>query len=277
MAANEIGPISVKCGNEYISHRPGNCDFFASQLLGSTITQPCFNPNDNNLIVFVEYGSLIKYNVKSFQKTLLLRDVGLILYPDGSRSGWIVFSTGSNLWRIDENGENLLQLTNAPMAIWPKCDPTGNKLVYPREMNYTVWDVTMNPELRKDYKMMVLDIEGSPIDSSCRLIGDDQCYPWSYCDWSPGGSRFAAEEYGLAIYSDNGEKESHPYRASSDAQKNTDPFICDMEWHPNNGNIYFQDDVGIRYVNVSDKKVRKLKISCPDATYKDLSLEMVNI
>jgi hypothetical protein len=88
------------------------------------------NPNNNDEFVVVENNSLIKFNLETKEKTVLLDSQITVNTPDWGREGWIVFSAGWKIWRIKENGTQLSQLTFTPRDLSPKFDPAGFRLVY---------------------------------------------------------------------------------------------------------------------------------------------------
>jgi eukaryotic-like serine/threonine-protein kinase len=51
------------------------------------------------------------------------------------QSGDFVFSTHTQIWRADDNGGNLKQLTSAPENIFPACSPDGNTVFYDHTEN----------------------------------------------------------------------------------------------------------------------------------------------
>jgi hypothetical protein len=275
----DIVPPFLRCDRVYSEDDMRGCAIAGYIENGQDYTSPSCNPMNNDEFVVVENRSLVKYNTSTKEKIILADNLGTILTPDWGASGWIVFSSGWKIWKVHEGGSGLAQITFGPREIWPEFNPEGTRIIYPRNMEYASIDLRKEESLRLDYKMMVIDLDGNPVDSFCRVLGDDPCYPWETSSWSSSNT-FAAEKgpnndlsvYGIAIYDSQGNELKVPYSVDPDKKHKDYPFIGDIEWHPTNGLIYFQDRRGIKSLDPESGKVKLLKKSCADEFYDSFSI-----
>ncbi len=101
-----------------------------------TIERPCFNPNNSDEIVFFikTYSSnitskLIKYNLKTFEKEILL-EAELYFQPSWANNDWIIFGLkDENIWKIKSNGDSLTQLTFIGSNFNPECNYNSNRII----------------------------------------------------------------------------------------------------------------------------------------------------
>jgi len=260
-------PVFIQCDRTV---NLGDCMVSALTTIGVTYTSPSVNPSNKNEVVMVEDNRrLVKLNISTGTSTVLAENIGTILTPDWGSLGWIVFSAGWKIWKVNSNGSGLEQLTNDLRDIWPTFNPSGNKVLYPRNREHA--------GDKNESVIMVIDLEGNRIDSFCPLK-DNDCLLWEYSSWSSEQllvAEFGYYDYsngnGIAVYDTNGNTVSAPYEIPDKNYKSY-PFIQDIEWHPNNGLIYFQDMRGIKSLDPENGKVKLLKKSCSEEFYEEFTI-----
>lgn len=279
----DIVPPALHCDRVMSEDDMRKCSVANYKYVGSRYYSPSVNPNNESEVVLIEEDvgvrrSLVKLDINSGTKTVLVDTLSALLNPDWGPNGWIVFSANWKIWKIREDGTGLQQISFDPRDIRARFSPSGDRVMFPRNMEYGGFELRRNPELRMDYKIMTIDLEGNPLDSFCRPVGDDPCYPWDAFAWSKdnkiAGQRGSSDEetgYGIAIYDLDGNEISFPYKVP-DKKFNNFPFIEDIEWHPNNGLIYFHDSRGIKSLDPSNGRIKLLKKSCKDEFYEDFTI-----
>jgi len=102
---------------------------------------PCYNPLNSNEFVYYykdnELGvfQLVKYNVVSNQKLILVNDVKIHGQPRWGRNGWIAFtrqpaSYVEHIFIIRENGDSLTQITSSTANLSPFWNENGDDLYW---------------------------------------------------------------------------------------------------------------------------------------------------
>ena len=93
---------------------------------------PRFNPSDPQEIIYIKRTApgiqeLVKYNFITEEESFIIN--GVWGHPDWNKMGWIVFNHADNqIWKIKDNGDSLIRLTNVGSsydAIW---NPDGTRL-----------------------------------------------------------------------------------------------------------------------------------------------------
>lgn len=99
---------------------------------------PKFNPSNPDEIVYYQINhnenlrQLVKYNLKTKQKTVLTEGLTITGEPAWGENGWIAFSTLPSriLYRVKDNGTELSTFTNNQSGIYPNWLGNDNKLIY---------------------------------------------------------------------------------------------------------------------------------------------------
>jgi Tol biopolymer transport system component len=102
---------------------------------------PCFNPLNSNEFVYYykdnESGvfQLIKFNLLTNQKTILVNDVKIHGPPKWSKKGWIAFTSQPSLYVehifvVKDNGDSLTQITSSISNLNPFWCENGEKLFW---------------------------------------------------------------------------------------------------------------------------------------------------
>lgn len=101
---------------------------------------PYFNPNNDNEFVFnykdfeLDEYKLMKYNIQTGVKTVLVENVKIISQPKWSRKGWIafdnVFNQNYQIWVVKDNGDSLIQFTTNVANLFPVWDAVGDCLFW---------------------------------------------------------------------------------------------------------------------------------------------------
>ncbi|MEX1001644.1 MAG: hypothetical protein WDZ35_05975 [Crocinitomicaceae bacterium] len=167
--ANETDSTTVVNNCQDLPPEPG----IGYQYLvdGPQYLAPCFNPNNSNEFVYLRTGTasvaeLIKYDLLSHTEMVLCNSVNISTPPQWGRQGWITFSTTQKkVWKVYEDGSQLTQLTQGISDSYPCFNYNGNKIFYNRGINYTYTTLQQNPELYKEHKMIIVDLDGNVLDS----------------------------------------------------------------------------------------------------------------
>jgi len=102
---------------------------------------PCFNPlNDNEFVYYYKDNEsgvfqLLKYNLVTQQKTILVNGVKIYGQPKWSRKGWIAFTTQpsfyvEHIFIVKDNGDSLTQLTSVTANYDPVWNYNGTKIYW---------------------------------------------------------------------------------------------------------------------------------------------------
>jgi hypothetical protein len=227
---------------------------------------PCFNPNNGNEFVYVDEdreaktSMLIKYNLLSQQQVILLSKGSVVGQPKWGKNGWIVFSNGTNIFKVRDNGDSLAQLTLEGINQNPEIFENNILFEYsgglPGTAGIKIMDmdgnnrnnVTVNGTLRKNVVNGLGEIAGSL--GSYRLA--------TYHLTTKKQETFLANDTGY-------------YQR----------IISDKCWHPNNTDIYFiavpigENDttrLGINKINKHTQQETLIKNVCATRAYYYVSI-----
>lgn len=155
---------------------------------GAQYFKPCFNPNNSDEFVFIRTGvspspALIKYNLSTQTETILATSIAS--NPSWGRQGWITLPGSNNIFRIKDDGTDLAQITWGEDDNFPNFNYQGNKIYYNRNKNYTNAELDANPDLYKEDKIMVIDVDGNVLDSimADNVIPGNYYQKWSMADF----------------------------------------------------------------------------------------------
>ncbi|MEX2596076.1 MAG: hypothetical protein WEC59_04025, partial [Salibacteraceae bacterium] len=184
---------------------------------------------------------------------------------------------GWKIWRIGSDGSGLKQLSFNPRDLYPKINPNGDRLIYMRNMENTANDIRENPELSLLNKMIIIDLNGEELDSICRKEAYS-CSPWSYSSWGSDerilhtDGSYSENTIGISEYNLTDMTNSEMIFEMKRNNQTSSWSIQDLEHHPNNDLIYFQDTRGIKTLDPDNGKVRLLKKSCADESYGSFTI-----
>ena len=184
---------------------PTNSTGFGWQYIneGVQYTDPCYNPNNTDEFVYVKVKEdgdkeLVKFNLVTMSEVIILDSIDIVSKPSWASTGWITFSdVNKKVWRLTENGTNLVQVTSGVSDISPHFTNDGNLICYFRNKNYSNSELQANPNLYLDYKMMFIDINGTFVDSilieNVNSENGSLFYyqDWTICDFTANGVYFA--------------------------------------------------------------------------------------
>ena len=153
---------------------------------GVQFLSPCFNPNNPDEFVYIKVfdggqAQLIKHNIATKQETILL-DPMSYGPPQWGSQGWITFVyTNKHIWKIRDDGTELTQVTFGVDDKNPMFNYNGDKIIYYRNKYYTNFELSTNPDLYKDYKMMIIDLNGQEVDSvmAAHVVPNNYYQNWS--------------------------------------------------------------------------------------------------
>ncbi|MEX1001646.1 MAG: hypothetical protein WDZ35_05985 [Crocinitomicaceae bacterium] len=185
-------------------------------------------------------AELVKYDIVNQTETVLCNTLQIAYPPKWGRSGWITFATLQNeVWKIKPDGTQLTQLTFGSYDRSPMFDYSGNRIIYYRDRSYSNAELSANPDLYKEYKMIVIDLNGNTIDSvmAINVIPDNYYQKWTYADFN------GLEE----VYFIGGAGTSAGiYKMNSDLYYIEQPYIVTL--YPNSGFVYgFDQTQGALY------------------------------
>ncbi len=124
------------CGNQVV------CEDFPDMyntIFSETEIQfkaPQFNPNNPNEFIYVfseinlGVSQLVKYNINTQEKTVLVEGFGIKGQPKWSKTGWIAFNSNYHIYLIQDNGESLTQITTNTYNHNPFWNQTGDELYW---------------------------------------------------------------------------------------------------------------------------------------------------
>ncbi len=227
---------------------------------------PCFNPNDGNDFVYVDQDleakttMLIKYNLLTQQQAILLPQVGIVEQPKWGKNGWIVFSDGTNIFKLRDNGDSLTQLTFEGTNQDPNIFEDKIMFTYTGGMSGTAGVKTMDMQGNNRVNIAINGtLKKNVINGLGEIAG------------SLGGYRLAT--YHLAT------KQQQTYLANDTGYFKR--IISDKCWHPNNTDIYFiaapigENDttrLGINKINKHTQQETLVKNVCATRAYNYLSI-----
>lgn len=119
------------------------------QIKTPYFSKPCFNPSNLDEFICVQHNEnatmLIKYNLASLEKTVLVENLDIASRPVWGRSGWIVFHSFEwKVWKVKDDGTGLKQITFAPKDIHPAFNFEGNKIIFSRSYEFTNEEIEEN-------------------------------------------------------------------------------------------------------------------------------------
>lgn len=273
--SNEYPEFEAKCTEFDI----GVCSTTSYKIVDPQYSLPCYNPNNPNEFAYVSDRSLWKFNLETRSKQLLTSNVFPISQPKWSKEGWITLGGSDwNIWVIQDDGTGIKQVSKTPRDLYPEISPKGDRIIYARNMDYAYFELQENPDLRNQYKMMVITPDGNPVDSFCRAYEYDPCFPWNFSSWSSEdlmlaeyGPNNEVANYGLAVYDLNGNEKEIIYLYDGYVEDGKD-FVIDAHWHPNGERVIFTDGWGLKSLDLSTANVTLLKESCDSKTYQEFSI-----
>lgn len=125
---------------------------------------PHFNPNNPDEFVYffrdntLNLSQLIKYNLNTQQKTVLIDGISIFEQPKWSKTGWIAVSSAHQIFIVRENGEDLTQVTSDLANLSPFWNSTGDELYW-----------TYSPSLGSQYSVLRLNWSAMIIDTVSNL------------------------------------------------------------------------------------------------------------
>lgn len=261
----------------------GGYDFTSDGL--TKYQKPFFNPLNSDEFIYLnseESGSssLTKYNIVTENQQVLFDEEFITNQPQWGRNGWIVFQTsGRKIWKIRPDGTGLEQITFGVKDLHPSFNFSGDKIIYRRSKTYSNAQLEGNPELFKEYKMMIIDIDGNELDSItiCRIDGNMPNSCLSYQQWS-----YSSFDENEIIYAEMGTTDQYGVYAVNQSDESLVPLHT---WNANSGFetftdlCYFKDYVyyskyrnGLYKVNTKTGEQTKVIAPCNTRYYESLSV-----
>jgi hypothetical protein len=224
-------------------------------------TAPSFNPSQPNEIVFYRTGEgkidICTYNLQTNKlKTVYAPENGFGTgYPNWGSNNWIFFPMKDrNIWKINVNGDSLMQVTNNPLCYNPILNTKLHKMIY-----YHFWS---SPNFTGN--IFISDEKGNVLDS---IKGVMQLSAWQNSD-------------NIALFSSAGSINSqgkiqllNPYTKEKtdigtyDFDGNSENGLC---WIDNKTLVYVMED-GIYKIDVPTQKTEQLRVTCETKNYSNPS------
>lgn len=203
---------------------------------GDNFKFPCFNPMNSSEIIYqsILYDSLanpfytefkiMKYNIYTHTKTLLLSNLLMNSQPSWNKNGWIAFeSVGNNIYIMKDDGSNLIQfsdplsdnyepvwLNGGDTLIWlNENSDTGENRILTKHINQEVADTLFNGgfnsmTISKDNILLsaggdyfyTLDLNQPPPYDAADVYEYQTSMPGYSTGlmWSPDGTKFYASK-----------------------------------------------------------------------------------
>ncbi len=209
--------------------------------------KPCFNPNDNNEFVYIEVNKylhtekLIVYNISTLNKFIL--DEGVDFSPKWTKSGWIIYSKGSEIWKIKSDGDLKISLFTIFDNYEPEINPEGSKIVFRQDDDY--------------YTTIISDLAGNILDSiSDAYFGAGS---WSFnglkisTKLSNGTGSFGYYDTTFTIFT--------PIIVNDSLDP--DIFIYDTEWMPDSESILWFSNRVYNVTNITTGVTNVFADYCP--------------
>jgi hypothetical protein len=230
---------------------------------------PCFNPNNGNEFVYVDEdreaktSMLIKYNLLSQQQVILLPKVGVVGQPKWGKNGWIVFSSGKNIYKVKDNGDSLTQLTFEYANQYP--DIFGDKILFtrsegpPGSSGIKIIDMQGNQIEDIFYSTLGVGLTKNVINGLGEIAG-------TLNNYKLGTYHLTTKKLETFLVNDTGYFKR---------------FVSDKCWHPNNTDVYFiaamiggndTTRIGINKINKHTQQETMVKNVCSVRAYRYVSI-----
>lgn len=99
---------------------------------------PQFNPSNADEIIYYRHDyptnshQLVKYNLKTTEKSIIMNDVQILNEPAWSKTGWIAFTRFPNpqIYLIKDNGSQFSQITTINNSVDPQWSENGEYIYF---------------------------------------------------------------------------------------------------------------------------------------------------
>ena len=235
---------------------------------GHKYSWPIFNPNNNNEILYSLRDSssgayqLVKYNMASGVKNILLDNVRVSYQPKWSESDWIVYSNHSDnqIWRIKSNGDSLEQISIGEWNFAPVLDASGDHCYW----NYSETGGNPYRVLKKNLSTGIVDTiyDKVFIDIDLTLNDEELLVRRSVNNSQEYLSSMNLNDYTFENHYGLGEYEQ----------------ILGLTWNGSNDKIYFTNYTsgGLKQLDVNTGHVTKFIDHCTSKYYQAIDCSINN-
>ncbi|MCF8373572.1 MAG: hypothetical protein K9H64_18270 [Bacteroidales bacterium] len=226
--------------------------------------QPCYNPNNSNEFVFhyrdyeTNTFQLVKYNIKTNEKEILINDFYTIFQPKWGENNWILCTDLNNsIWKIKSNGDSLSSVAYVGANYDPDWDCSNTHIIY----TYSLNGANKHSVVLKDYKTNSVDTISRRSAPTLSISNTNILAIDAWCNIS------------LANLSDS---LVWTQITNVDCTENYDDGksrIVSLFWHPNSKDIYYcRIFDGIYTINIDDLIEKRIKNACDTRHYLTVSV-----
>ena len=222
---------------------------------------PCFNPNNSNEIVFFfrDYKNnlkqLIKYNILSKEKTILLNNIILISQPKWSKDNWILLN---NLYheiiKIKSNGDSLTTVASGNYNLYPDCNDNNKRIIYTYSLNAAAPYCIISKNYKTNYSDTISNISAFhlSISNTDKLV--------------------TTTNYNMDLIIAN-LSNNLEWSNLTNVEEHGNKSIEGITWHPNSEDIYYTRILkGIYKLNINSLDELHIKNSCDTRKYSAISV-----
>jgi len=222
---------------------------------------PCFNPKNNNEIIFFNQdldnniNQILKLNLVSKQKTVLINDIIIISQPRWGLNDWIILNTiNHEIWKIKSNGDSLAKIVSGGSNLYPAYNNNYTELIYTYSLNAGI-----------PYYILRKNINTNKTDT----IFNSRA---KYLTVSNNNKLVCIGDYStnlqLSELSNN-----LMWNNLTNVNVEGQNQIKGISWHSNCTDIYYTRFLkGLYKINIFEKKEVKIKNSCNSKKYTILSI-----
>ena len=239
-------------------------------------SRPCFNPNNPDEFVciqeifndtnsnFNDSQTIVKFNLKTKEKTVLAKVSSFYSQIDWSSIGWIAYGDNGNIYIIKDDGSEKRKIN--PVFAHPACrfNEEGTKLIFRRRIDLSASDKQRNPGLLLLRRMYIIDLSGNIIDTLCIDGTKDYCGTFGIHDWRNTGfvSTYGKDgKTGIEFRNESGVLTSVIYDKRDD-----DKYPKDIEWNGKTDDVtYSVSNTGL--MQIISGKIRVIRHYCDKVNY----------
>ncbi|MCF8374335.1 MAG: hypothetical protein K9H64_22120 [Bacteroidales bacterium] len=221
---------------------------------------PCFNPNIENEFIYYytnttqNQAQLIKYNIATHEKKVLINDFHLIGPPKWGKNNWILLNNSfQEIWKIKNNGDSLSIVATGGCNIFPNWDSTCKNIVYVYSTNCGIPSYIISKDLKSGNSDTIYCGNGRLLTLSANdMLAKTEVY------------------YDLYISSLS---DQLLWSQITDVGKVAEKFIVALCWHPFKETLFYSRGYdGVYKINFNDSLEIKIKNACNSRFYMGISV-----